>query len=895
MQSGLQLSAQQPFYRNYTVEDGLISSTVYSMHQDKLGFLWFCTESGVSKFDGVLFRNFGRQEGLGDNEIFHTFEDSKGRMWFFPFNGRLSYYSNGIIYNGKSDKLLDSLEITSVFTFPFEDVEGRLWIGTTKDKAIAYYSDSVSLLIDARHRNIQVDSVSESHITYHTRNKQFVYTLLWANGSPLLGELKEERDFVVTNPPKPTVEGYEVSDYLVDKESNQWYTTLGSGVLMRSRSYVNYLDKDNGLDNENVYSIANLLDSSLLTGFHDGTLQMWSKTQSIKTVLGKSLYNRILDIHLDKHLWVASDRGLYVLDRKDLHVLHHFAGSIKCLTQFGRSLYFGTSSGAFKVSLDNPTDSEKFFNQRTISMNVLNESFIYLGTNKGLMVYRNGKIEDWSNKHQLLSGRVKAMSKLGDNAILMGTHGEGVLVIADTNFYLINMEKGLSSNICQAVYKENDSTVWFGTNNGLNKLKFIGKQYGSPIIDVYKISDGLRSNFINDIYVANNQVFVASDKGVSFFSLQNYRASSRPVAYVYQISINDKDTVLADNYTLAHDQNKLDIYYSGIAFESGKNTKFQYRILGIDSNWKTTSLRQLSFQAIPPGKYRFELKAVATDGSKSDEATGFNFHIKHPFWKTTWFILLAITVGLLLTWRINKFIINYNRRKDFELRNKELKSKNIEIEKERQHSEDLLLNILPHDTAEELKQFGEVKAKKLEHATVLFSDFEGFTKLSAQVSPEELVHELDHCFKAYDRIIDKYHIEKVKTIGDAYMCAAGLNQDTTDDPKQVIKAALEIMDFMETYQRERESQNKPFFRVRIGVHSGKVVSGVVGLKKFAFDIWGDTVNTAARMESNGEVGKLNISEDTYHLIKDEFECVSRGKVEVKGKGALEMFFVEGKI
>ena len=883
--------AQKPFYRNYTVEDGLVSSTVYSIHQDRHGFLWFGTESGVSRFDGIFFKNYGRLEGLGDNEIFFMFEDSKDRIWFFPFNGRLSYYSGGDMINGRSDSLLRALEINSLFMKPFEDKEGNLWIGTHRDNAIAFYGNDKSALLSIPHRYIEVMAVQDGSVQFRSGKHLYTHSLSWEDGIPVLGEEVSRDTFLEEKETLPHIEEYEISDFLIDRESNKWYTTLGSGVLMRSRTYVNFLDKETGLDFDNVYSIVNVFDSSLLTGFQNGTLQRWNRTQSIKTVLGKSVYNRILDIYIHDDLWIASDRGLFVLDKNTLDVKYEHPGSIKCLARFEDDLYYGTSSGAYRVAFSNPDSIERIYNKRSISILVNEPGNVLIGTNKGLVQLLGDSVYDRSGDHRLLSGRVRAMTQLKTRVTAMGTHGEGVLLKSGENYYVLDMDHGLSSNICHAIFRENDSTMWLGTNNGLNKIRFQNEDYENPIVDVYKRSDGLKSNYINDIFVNKEEVFVASDKGVSFFEIPKEQKKAKPITYLYELKIADSTVELKDHYELKHDENKLEISYSAVAFESGKNTKFKYRILGLDSQWVYTDRRTLSFQAIPPGDYEFQVYALATDGSRSEEVAGFEFKINKPFWKTNWFIGLVILIIAFAIWRITRFIIAYNHRKDVEERNKALHEKNEIIELERERSENLLLNILPEDIASELKAEGSVTAKKHELATVFFSDFEGFTNLAAQVSPEELVNELDHCFGAYDAIIDKYGLEKVKTIGDAYMCAAGLNEDTTGDPHDVIRAAFEIMDFMDEYAAERQKEGRPHFRARIGVHTGAVVSGVVGVKKFAFDIWGDTVNTAARMETNGVVGELNISKDTYELIKDEFDCESRGTHEVKGKGEMEMFFV----
>ncbi len=215
------------------------------------------------------------------------------------------------------------------------------------------------------------------------------------------------------------------------------------------------------------------------------------------------------------------------------------------------------------------------------------------------------------------------------------------------------------------------------------------------------------------------------------------------------------------------------------------------------------------------------------------------------------------------------------------------------ISREKKRSEELLLNILPEEVAEELKDTGAAQAKHFDNATILFTDFKGFTQASETMSPQELVAELNTCFKAFDHIITSHGIEKIKTIGDAYMCAGGLPDPKSSSPSDVVFAALEMQVFMKTRKVECDAQSKPAFEMRLGIHTGPVVAGIVGVKKFQYDIWGDTVNTASRMESSGEVGQVNISEATHALVKNETDLTftPRGKVQAKGKGEMEMYFV----
>ncbi len=230
------------------------------------------------------------------------------------------------------------------------------------------------------------------------------------------------------------------------------------------------------------------------------------------------------------------------------------------------------------------------------------------------------------------------------------------------------------------------------------------------------------------------------------------------------------------------------------------------------------------------------------------------------------------------------------------LRTAEIVSQKEEIEKqheelrvEKEKSEVLLRNILPEEVAEELKAKGNIEAKYYDDVTVMFTDFANFTKAGERMSPQVLLNELDTCFRAFDEIVGKYGIEKIKTIGDAYLAVGGL---PTPDPlhaEKVVAAAVEINKYMAA--RLSKLGINETFAVRIGVHSGSVVAGIVGIKKFAYDIWGDTVNTAARMEQNSEVGAINISQSTYELVKEKFNCVYRGEIEAKNKGVMKMYFV----
>jgi len=216
------------------------------------------------------------------------------------------------------------------------------------------------------------------------------------------------------------------------------------------------------------------------------------------------------------------------------------------------------------------------------------------------------------------------------------------------------------------------------------------------------------------------------------------------------------------------------------------------------------------------------------------------------------------------------------------------------ISSQKKEVEKLLLNILPKKTAEELRLKGSATPQSYPRVTVIFTDFKGFTQVSEKMTPEEIIEELGICFSAFDEIVEKNNLEKIKTIGDAYMCAGGVPQPNQSNPVDAARAALAMQAFMANRIEENRLHGRAILELRIGIHTGAVVAGVVGKKKFAYDIWGDAVNIAARMESSGEPNKVNISGETFSLIKDQFNCTYRGKIPAKNKGEVDMYFIDGE-
>jgi class 3 adenylate cyclase len=271
------------------------------------------------------------------------------------------------------------------------------------------------------------------------------------------------------------------------------------------------------------------------------------------------------------------------------------------------------------------------------------------------------------------------------------------------------------------------------------------------------------------------------------------------------------------------------------------------------------------------------------------ELNGYDFPVRmHPDYVQVQG-LLAVIGHLVIIFMV--ILIFYNHQT---IARREIEGQKEVIAKERDRSDELLLNILPAEVMQELKDTGKTSARNYDLVTVLFADIVDFTSIVENLSPEDLVSGIDEYFERFDKILEKYDVEKIKTIGDAYVCASGLPNVNSNNPVVMVELALQLAEAVRDLKDKRRNLGQVAFDVRFGIHSGPVVAGVVGVKKFAYDIWGDTVNTAARMQQHGEAGRVNISGTTHDLIKHRFNCTYRGPIDAKHKGQVYMYFVEGK-
>jgi len=388
-------------------------------------------------------------------------------------------------------------------------------------------------------------------------------------------------------------------------------------------------------------------------------------------------------------------------------------------------------------------------------------------------------------------------------------------------------------------------------------------------------------SFLSDVPAAN--VFIGSKE---FFPVSNLSFSNDTVITISSLVTGQEETV-SKKFILKFRDNSItfDLSPSG-------TYEYQYFLKGFDTGWTPWVNRSYKeYTNLKSGNYIFQSRYRDND-KKVHENSPVLFKVLPLWYFSRLAIILYLILFFMIIWALYRQLDLRFARKQYMLEmliNK--RTEDLIIEKEK--SETLLANVLPKNTADEIMSKGKASKIKYNFVTVLFSDIQGFTKIAEEMNPEVLIDELDKFFFHFDSVVEKFGIEKIKTIGDAYMCAGGIPEKNRTNPVEVILAALEMKSYMKKLKENSELEGMKFWDIRMGIHTGTVVAGVVGQKKLSYDIWGDTVNTASRMESSGEAGKINISGTTYEFVKDFFTCEYRGKMPVKYKGELEMYFVEG--
>lgn len=589
-------------------------------------------------------------------------------------------------------------------------------------------------------------------------------------------------------------------------------------------------------------------------------------------------------VAVDQTIWLGLGQQLYVLD-KSSNQFRPFADSVGYLSKFPHTITFlhqGTRSGqlwigtkeagVFRLDLTTkifeafPTDEDRrarVSDPRILSIFEGDEGTLWLATANGL------------------------------TAIDLITQGIRIFQESD----------GLSNNFVNGILPEGDSALWISTDNGLCRLHLETKKF----TNFFK-REGLPANEFNRLsfYQAKNgRLYFGGLNGiVAFFPSDEYvekkeQQESRLLLTSFSKYDGELDSLIFDNrgfyaedgIRLSYKDKFFNFGFALADYASPYQNLYSYKLEGYETDWSPpTTINVARYNNIPAGEYVFKVRATSKGSNWNASMLSVPVTIEQAYYKSPWFLVLCGLLFVSGVYGIMRYRIIQIRRRE-RLLEEQVRLRTKELQEEKKKSDDLLLNILPTETADELKATGSAKAKRYEQVTVMFADIKDFTHIAESLEPEELVAEIDFCFRAFDRIVERYRLEKIKTIGDAYLCVGGMPQEHPESACRVVQAALEIQAFLQEIEQARQVAGKPSIQLRIGIHTGAVVAGIVGFKKFAYDIWGDTVNIAQRMEAAAEPSRVNISQTTFSLVQHRFQCEYRGKVKAKNKGKIDMYYV----
>ncbi|OYU97415.1 MAG: hypothetical protein CFE21_03745 [Bacteroidetes bacterium B1(2017)] len=633
-------------------------------------------------------------------------------------------------------------------------------------------------------------------------------------------------------------------------------------------------------------------------------------------------------------LYVSSTAGLFKTDLSLTGVLTKVSGiESECwdLNSWHNNLYVASTDGLFTISNDlakNILEGETILHvqEGNVSGNVyaLGESGVYKvapGAEPSLLknlpplcnsILENAKGVAYAGTYQAglfaasgPSTKIPASLKEGE-AVLKLFNNKALIIKGDSVFELDantgainlttdyaafaqvkNKEFSLSNNFILV----NETGLKVYNNNTFQEQSVAYGIPGKPTAYV-KNGDTYFLAFEDKLYVVKDELKTQNNSQVNI-SMMSFGKQELAFAGFF-VSKDGRTQELQEwNPQIAHELLPVHVYFGMSSNQFTEKQECRYKLEGLGNTWSEWQKEfDVKLDGINGGTYTIWVQGKDAFGNSSKE-TAYKFYINVPWYLSGWAYLMYIMAGFLVVYLIvfinQKRLLSTNRKLEGMVQDR-----TKELVEEKAKSDELLLNILPVEVADELKRTGSLEAKQFEEVTVLFTDFVGFTSISERLTPKELVEEIHYCFKGFDAIIGDNKLEKIKTIGDAYMAVCGMPIKDKDHAKRCVQTALDIQAFMKVYQQERKALGKPYFEIRIGINSGSVIAGIVGVKKFAYDIWGDTVNTAARMEQNCEPGKINISGSTHELVKDGFKCSYRGKIEAKNKGRIDMFYVMGE-
>ncbi|MCB0808712.1 MAG: hypothetical protein KDB96_05475 [Flavobacteriales bacterium] len=937
--------------RSIGTQDGAAPGGARSLLLDRQGRLWVGhLDGGITVHDGDRFQAYTVGEGM-PSAVTGLAEDVNGTIWLATAgsgawrippvedlpttlaatrvganelrdkllgacalkDGRSCFVEDGgtilVTRDGTGFEPLDMPGIPQVFRFTalFQHSSGDLWVGTIGGGAFRLPANGAPTV----RYDIPAGLGSETVFCFGEDARQRTWVGTLDGGLSCI-----DGDEVRTFDPRNGLHTSFVRCIGRDREGNLLIGTNDNGLdIFKGERFVSFGEPD-GLADPRVWAVLEDRQGSTWFGTDNGIVVLGRKGSVDRTITvqdGQLTSNFIRSLKEDQNgrIWIGTDNGgLLQYDPRSGRAVPQTELSFTLAEQKVTALELGQPGELWVGGLNGVrryipgsgtvptiyTVNEGLASDHVKGLFRDRDGAIWVGsTVGGISVIDNGVV------HALDLGRAfTATCFTQDEAgrIWVGTEGQGILVLEGRKeVQRFTDQEGLLSNTIKALATDAQGHVWIGTNKGLNKWRpkkggFIAFTERAGFTGIEVLPNAVAATGRGEVWfgTVNGATRVGSEAGRD--------EQIAPLVAIRGWKVNLEDHPVKERNKLDHTERNVRIAYGSVSLSDPDAVRYAYMLEGLDTDWQPiTTTTDAYYPALPPNEYEFKVKAMDRTGDWSEPAA-LRFTVLPPWWQSWWFYTAsAVFIGIVFfsyvkvrerQLRMRNMVLE----RKVEERTAEVVAQSREIEQQKGQIEGLLLNILPKPISDELQEKGSATARRHDHVSVMFTDFKGFTQVAERMTPEELVHELDECFIRFDDIVGRYGLEKIKTIGDSYMCAAGVPASDPQHALKTVLVAFEVRELMDDWKRQREAQGKMPWSLRIGVHSGPVVAGVVGKRKFAYDIWGDTVNTASRMESSGEPGEVNISGDTYAIIKDHFDCQYRGKVQAKKKGEIDMYFVK---
>lgn len=925
-----------------------------SIFEDSKGFMWVgSNDEGIQKFSRNSAEHISTENGLPNNSVRSFIEDRFGNVWVGTASGVVYITPEGSIVKPSAAKDIDTSHV--IVSQLYCDTAGRIWMLTTEENGIYLYSGNsfqryenlnylgnfipssisqdrkgnfwfgLGALGVAKVSNGTVDKIKSGTIIDYEPSKCIYSDSM---GSMWFGT---ERGLVLysdgvytTYDDNTRIQNASINKILEDREHNIWVATDNGGIGKISLGKFRM----------------NKLPSSVNAICEDNNNRVWLGTDE-----GLLCYENDVEIQNELTDFCKNVRIRHIALAKNGDIL------VNCYSKPAQVRY--TKNGILSWS----TDENLAGNKTRVSIET-DSGEIYCGTTTGLSVIKkDGTVRNFSDKDGFDNNYIMCIYQDNDGFIWVGTDGGGIYLMKDGAVVRkITTDSGLAGNVVFKISQDIDSRYWICTGTGIScykgKPQALAESKGEVEFSNLTSANGLGSDSVFQLLVdENDYAWMISNRGISsvdfndlvkvvdgklrhvdckFYNQNDGLKSSGtnstalsmkdkygriwftmadgfavydpviinvssilPIIQIVEISIDDKIYKIFEKpVEIPAGTKHIDIKFTGLSFTASDRNRFSYMLEGYDSGFsELTASRTVSFTNLKPGKYTFKVNVINGDGLKSETPASVVLVQKAFFYQQAWFWLcVAALVGGVIVFSF--LLLSYNNKKRRLVLETEIQKRTVELEMARDDSDRLLKNILPVSIAERMKGLAGEKtiADSFDEVTILFSDIVGFTKKTGNESAEDIVKSLNDLFSRFDERAEKMGVEKIKTIGDSYMAACGVPSKNEDHALVMFNFAVGMYQDLEEYNKTAKIK----FEIRIGLNSGRVVAGVIGLNKFIYDIWGDAVNVASRMESCCTPGHIRFTDsvrknlEKHHISFD----YKKEECDVKGKGLMMTYEIE---